>query len=67
MTDWYQHDVQILVDAIDEVGNHKKALIEAKSDIERLAAMEKLIAYSVLLTQVASWAFAKIRNPESAK
>jgi hypothetical protein len=66
MADWYKHDLKILVDALEEIAHQKQALIDAKGDIERLAAMEKVIAYSALLNQVASWAICKVRYPTAA-
>jgi hypothetical protein len=59
----YQHDLAILLEAIDEVTEHKKLLTDAKSDIERLAAIEKIVAYSSLLTNVATWTLTGIRHP----
>jgi hypothetical protein len=63
----YEHDKEILIEALDEVNNHKKALLAAKNDIERLAAIEQIVIYSSLLDKVSSWTLAKIRYPEGAK
>ena len=62
-TDLYQHDIAYLVELLDEVNSYKTTLISAKGDIERLAAMEKVIAYSTSLSHVAAWTMYKIRRP----
>jgi hypothetical protein len=62
----YQHDVSILVEALGEATDHQKPLQEAKDDIERLAAIEKLIAYAALLTNAGTWTMTKIRRPEGS-
>jgi hypothetical protein len=59
----YEHDLGILIEALDEVTDHRKRLTDAKSDIERLEAIEKIIAYSSLLNNVACWTMSGIRHP----
>jgi hypothetical protein len=60
----YEHDLAILIEALDEVTDHKKLLTDAKGDIERLAAIEKIVAYSSLLMNVATWTLTGIRHPK---
>ncbi len=60
----YQHDLGILIEALDEVTNHRKLLTDAKGDIERLEAIEKIVAYSSLLNDVACWTLIGIRHPK---
>jgi hypothetical protein len=62
--DYYQETVDMLSEALGEAAQHQKRLVAAKSDIERLDAIEKLIAYSGLLTAVGTWAMATIRWPQ---
>lgn len=61
--DWYKHDLDYMVELLDEVNGFKAKLTVAKSDIERLDAMEKLIAYAASLSHAATWAMYKIRHP----
>ena len=63
----YDINLGVLIEALDEVTDHKKLLTDAKGDIDRLAAIEKIIAYSSLLTNVATWTLTSIRHPKLDK
>lgn len=62
----YTHNVAVLNDSFDQLEIQRKAYADAKNDIERITALEKIVTYSSLVTMTASWTLAQIQYPEPA-
>jgi len=63
--DAYQQNINYLIELLDEVNGFQKKLAAARTDIERLDAMEKVVAYSASLSHLASWTMHQIRHPRA--